>query len=861
MNSPVDPAITGRYISQLPLDDPQRQALIQNLERGDGGLADIHRALGRAVPTPDNTEPGGGALLGSVAARLKLGWGEILERAKALTLDHQGRTCIESTPPIVRTRMVPEPWHTNVLRLSWWRLLHKKNRTVELPPAQSVDRSGWRKVAGVRRATLLVLMLVQTVIATWHMKSVLPYQGWALIDLQEVFQQPLQESARQILPYVVQTSILLLFALLFCWVSVGFWTALMGFFQLLKGHDQYNISATTLGDEPIPREARTALVMPIANEDVPRVFAGLRATFESLKATGQLEHFDIFVLSDSNDPDTCVAEQKAWLEVCRSVDGFGHIFYRRRRRRVKRKSGNIDDFCRRWGSSYRYMVVLDADSVMSGDCLTSLVRLMEANPGAGIIQTAPKASGMDTLYARMQQFATRVYGPLFTAGLNFWQLGESHYWGHNAIIRVKPFIEHCALAPLPGKGAFAGDILSHDFVEAALMRRAGWGVWIAYDLPGSYEELPPNLLDELKRDRRWCHGNLMNFRLFLVKGMHTVHRFVFLTGVMSYLSAPLWFVFLALSTGLLAIHTLMVPEYFLQPNQLYPLWPQWHPQEAIALFSATLTLLFLPKLLSVLLICIQGAHEYGGRARLLLSMLLESLFSMLAAPVRMLFHTVFVSAAFLGWSVQWNSPQRADNATPWSEALRRHGPQMLLGVLWMALVGWLDPAFLWWLAPIVVSLILSAPVSVITSRTGLGQAAFRRKLFLIPEEFQPPQELASTDRYTRENQANALANGFIAATVDPIYNALVCGMARARHAKVVAGAESLREQRMQQILDAGPNGAAEAARWRLLNDPDGMAQLHSRVWQDQRYQAWRDAYRPSDFGDASSSETAAASQG
>lgn len=842
MSNPVEPSITGRYISQLPLDDVQRQALLSEVEQGSGGLEDVHRALGGTVPNADSVSSGGD-LLGSVAARLKLGWGETFERARALTRDHQGRVCIRSTPPIVRTRMVPEPWHTNVLRLSWWRLLRKKNRTVELPPAQSVDRSGWRRVAAFRRTTLLVLMLVQTVIATWHMKSVLPYQGWALIDLQEVFLQPWQESARQILPYVVQTSILLLFALLFCWVSVGFWTALMGFFQLLKGHDQYNISASSLGDEPIPREARTALVMPIANEDVPRVFAGLRATYESLKATGHLEHFDIFVLSDSNDPDTCVAEQKAWLEVCKEVDGFGHIFYRRRRRRVKRKSGNIDDFCRRWGSSYRYMVVLDADSVMSGECLTSLVRLMEANPGAGIIQTAPKASGMDTLYARMQQFATRVYGPLFTAGLNFWQLGESHYWGHNAIIRVKPFIEHCALAPLPGKGSFAGDILSHDFVEAALMRRAGWGVWIAYDLPGSYEELPPNLLDELKRDRRWCHGNLMNFRLFLVKGMHTVHRFVFLTGVMSYLSAPLWFVFLALSTGLLAIHTLMVPEYFLQPNQLYPLWPEWHPQEAIALFSATLTLLFLPKLLSVLLICIQGAHEYGGRIRLVLSMVLETLFSMLAAPVRMLFHTVFVTAAFLGWSVQWNSPQRADNATPWGEALRRHGPQMLLGALWTGLVAWLDPAFLWWLAPIVVSLMLSAPVSVITSRTGLGLAAFRRKLFLIPEEFNPPQELASTDRYTRENHDNALHDGFIAATVDPIYNALVCGMARARHAKVVPGAEVLREQRMQQILDAGPDGAAEAARWRLLNDPDGMARLHLRVWQDERYQAWRDAYR------------------
>ncbi len=353
------------------------------------------------------------------------------------------------------------------------------------------------------------------------------------------------------------------------------------------------------------------------------------------------------------------------MELIAEVQGEGQIFYRRRRRRVKRKSGNIDDFCRRWGNQYSYMVVLDADSVMSGDCLSGLVRLMEANPNAGIIQSSPKASGMDTLYARCQQFATRVYGPLFTAGLHFWQLGESHYWGHNAIIRVKPFIEHCALAPLPGEGSFAGSILSHDFVEAALMRRAGWGVWIAYDLPGSYEELPPNLLDELKRDRRWCHGNLMNFRLFLVKGMHPVHRAVFLTGVMSYLSAPLWFMFLALSTALQVVHALTEPQYFLQPRQLFPVWPQWRPELAIALFASTMVLLFLPKLLSILLIWCKGTKEYGGFIRVTLSLLLEVLFSVLLAPVRMLFHTVFVVSAFLGWEVVWNSPQRDDDSTPW----------------------------------------------------------------------------------------------------------------------------------------------------------------------------------------------------
>ncbi|HAV05093.1 MAG TPA: glucan biosynthesis glucosyltransferase H, partial [Pseudomonas sp.] len=396
------------YCDGLALNDVEDPARYRQAAE-QGGLLALHDEMSAATTAERGPSR---RLLDSVVTRLRMGWGDLFDRAGIIREDHQGRPYLQSTPPIVRTRMVPEPWHTNILRRGWRRLLGRKTprRTLE-PSPQPLDEARWRRVAALRRSALLILMLGQTAFATWQMKAVLPYQGWSLVDLQDVFVQPLAESARQILPYVVQTSILLLFALLFCWVSVGFWTALMGFFQLLRGKDRYSISASSPGNEPIPAEARTALVMPIANEDVPRVFAGLRATYESLKATGELEHFDIFVLSDSNDPDTCVAEQQAWVELCRAVDGFGHIFYRRRRRRVKRKSGNIDDFCRRWGSSYRYMVVLDADSVMSGECLTSLVRLMEANPNAGIIQTAPKASGMDTLYARLQQFATRVYGP------------------------------------------------------------------------------------------------------------------------------------------------------------------------------------------------------------------------------------------------------------------------------------------------------------------------------------------------------------------------------------------------------------------------------------------------------------------
>lgn len=827
------------YLQKLQLPDEERQVLQQRLQKVAGArVEDIHALLAK-----NNEAKGTAGILASVKHRLQLRWGAILVERKLLQEDRQGQALLRLAPPITRCKVLPEPWQTNPLIRFWQALC---GRTRHRSPASESGDSGdkqahWRKAAAWRRLVLVILMVGQTSVAIWYMKEILPYQGWALVDLNEVLQQGWSESLRQVLPYVLQTSILFLFAILFCWISTGFWTALMGFLQLLTGRDRYSISASEVNEhsEEIPPEARTALVMPIANEDVARVFAGLQATHESVAASGHLEHFDFFVLSDSNDPDKCVAEQQAWMALCNAVGGHGHIFYRRRRRRVKRKSGNIDDFCRRWGNQYRYMVVLDADSVMSGGCLTRLVRLMEAHPKAGIIQTAPRAMGMNTLYARMQQFATRVYGPLFTAGLHFWQLGESHYWGHNAIIRLSPFMEHCALAPLPGKGAFAGAILSHDFVEAALMRRAGWGVWIAYDLPGSYEELPPNLLDELKRDRRWCHGNLMNFRLFFVKGMHPVHRAVFLTGVMSYLSAPLWFFFLVLSTALLAVHKLMEPQYFLQPRQLFPIWPQWNPEQAVALFSTTLVLLFLPKLLSVLLIWAQGAQAFGGRCRLMLSMLLEMLFSVLLAPVRMIFHTVFVLAAFLGWSVQWRSPQRDSDATSWAEAMNRHGSQFFLGAIWTAIVAWLDPRFLWWLSPIVVSLMLAAPVSMMSSQTSYGLISRRWKLFLIPEEYDPPRELVATYQYLAANKDKVLQLGFVQAVVDPLVNALVCTMARARHAKPVAAAQSLRYQQVQQVLNAGPEGDHAHTQWQLLSDPWAMASLHRLVWSSARYGSWR----------------------
>jgi membrane glycosyltransferase len=546
-------------------------------------------------------------------------------------------------------------------------------------------------------------------------------------------------------------------------------------------------------------------------------------------------------LSDSNEPDTLVAERQAWLDLCASVNGFGQIFYRWRRHHVKRKSGNIADFCRRWGSQYRYMVVLDADSIMSGECLTTLVRLMEANPTAGIVQTAPGAAGRETLYARMQQFATGVYGPLFTAGLHFWQLGESYYWGHNAIIRVAPFIRHCALGRLPGRGPLSGEILSHDFVEAALMRRAGFKVWMAYDLPGSYEEIPPNVIDELKRDRRWCQGNLINSRLFLWQGLNPAHRAVFMTGVMAYVSAPLWLLSLVVSTSFIVVQTVIGPEYFVQPRQLFPIWPKWNIGAAVGFLVGTGVVLFTPKILGGIMAIARGARQFGGGLGAALSVLLEIVFSAMLAPIRMLFHTQFVVAALTGLGVHWKSPPREDAETPWGEAVRRHGVHTIIGAAWVTAVYWLDSSYAWWLLlPVVGPLALSIPISVYSSRVSLGRRLRRAGLLCIPEESDPPEELRRAQVHADRAEPPP---GFVDAIVHPRVNAMACALSRAR-VKYSSGQERRRDRVLGEALTSGPQVLSDPKKVFLLADAIALSQLHAQVWTSPAaHPDWRAACR------------------
>ncbi len=298
---------------------------------------------------------------------------------------------------------------------------------------------------------------------------------------------------------VLEAMVLALFLILLAWVAFSFSSAVAGFFVLLAYRPDEDALASAT--EPPAIASRTAMLLPTYNEDAHRLTARLRAIIESLNATSHGKLFDWFVLSDSTDPDIWVAEEKALLALREAVGG-PRLYYRHRADNTARKAGNISEWITRFGASYDFMIVLDADSLMTGQTIVRLVHAIEANPTAGLVQTLPMIVNARSLFSRVQQFAGRLYGPIIAAGVAWWHGSESNYWGHNAIIRVRAFAEAASLPQLRGRRPFGGHILSHDFVEAALMRRAGWGIYMLPTLGGSYEEVPPSLLDFAARDRR-----------------------------------------------------------------------------------------------------------------------------------------------------------------------------------------------------------------------------------------------------------------------------------------------------------------------------------------------------------------------
>ena len=369
-----------------------------------------------------------------------------------------------------------------------------------------------------------------------------------------------------------------------------------------------------------------------------------------------------------------------------------------------RKAGNVEEFVKRWGGRYDYMVVLDADSLMSAATLVELVRRMQADPHLGILQTVPMLIGHTSVFARLQQFSGRVYGALIARGVAAWSGNEGNYWGHNAIIRVTAFAQACGLPQLPGRKPFGGHVLSHDFVEAALIRRAGWKVRMAPDLDGSWEESPPSLVDVAVRDRRWAQGNLQHSKIIGANGLAFTNRAHFFIGIMSYLSSPLWLMLLMVGFALTLQATLIRPEYFSPAFQLFPDWPQFDAERMIELFIFTMIVLLTPKVLGLVrtLFTPKVRKGCGGFLGVIASTVLETIISALYAPIMMLLQTNHVLEILTGRDSGWNSQRRHASMTAWSEAWSVHWPHLIMGVLIGVIAYLISPTLLAWLSPTLV---------------------------------------------------------------------------------------------------------------------------------------------------------------
>ncbi|WP_298359159.1 glucans biosynthesis glucosyltransferase MdoH [Rhodoblastus sp.] len=528
-------------------------------------------------------------------------------------------------------------------------------------------------------------------------------------------------------------ALLVLFVANFSWIALSFAAAIVGFLHLLIGRPK----PPALPDK---LTTRNAVIMPIYNEAPSRVFGAIQAIHEDVEATGHGASFDWFLLSDSTDPDVWIAEERALIALRRRLGPDARVYYRHRAKNIARKAGNVGDFVSRWGGAYDHMVVLDADSLMTGHAIVTLAATMEADPDAGIIQTLPLIINRNTLFARVQQFAARIYGPVIADGLACWMGRDGNYWGHNAIIRVKAFAAHCGLPHLRGKPPFGGHILSHDFVEAALMRRAGYSVYMLASLPGSYEESPPSLIDTAIRDRRWCQGNLQHISVLPAKGLVPATRQHFATGIMAYLASPLWLAQLLVGLLLVLQAKYIRPEYFSREFTLYPTWPVFDAERSLELFILTMAVLLAPKLFGLIVALFDGPTRRGsgGAIRLVLSTLFEVFMSALLAPIMMLVHSGHVLHILFGFDTGWEPQRRDDGSVPFKSIIRRHRDHVILGVISLVAALLLSPSLAAWMSPTIAGLILAIPLSWGTGLKSVGLAFRRIGLLDTPEERAPP---------------------------------------------------------------------------------------------------------------------------
>lgn len=554
---------------------------------------------------------------------------------------------------------------------------------------------------------------------------------------------------------VLETLVLGLYVTLFAWVAFSFASAVGGLISLLGRRPVLDIDVA--GPLP-PLSRRTALLVPTYNEAPHRVMSRVAAIDESLRETGAPNHFDIFLLSDTTDPDLWIAEEAAFLRLRDRNDAAGRLFYRRRPSNTERKAGNIADWVRRFGAAYDHMLILDADSLMTGEAIVRLAAAMERHPRVALIQTHPVIVNAGTVFARLQQFAGRLYGPVIAAGVAWWQGADGNYWGHNAIIRIEAFAACAGLPCLRGPRPIGGHILSHDFVEAALLRRQGWAVHMAAHLPGSYEECPPSITDYAARDRRWCQGNLQHIGVLPARGLHWVSRLHFAIGIGSYLAAPLWLAFLWVGI-LISLQALFIrPEYFPQGYSLFPQWPAQDPVRAAWVFAGTMALLLMPKLFGYLCaLPVQATRRgFGGGVRTFFGLIFEIIVSGLIAPIMMLVQSAGVLGIVLGRDVGWNAQRRDDGTLSRQDLLRRYGGYTLFGILTGVGAYLVAPSLFLWMLPVIVGLALAIPLAAWTACPRAGAALRRSGLLQVPEETAPPAVLLRANQLAEAAEAEEI---------------------------------------------------------------------------------------------------------
>ncbi len=533
-------------------------------------------------------------------------------------------------------------------------------------------------------------------------------------------------------------ALLACFAGLLPWNILGFVNATIGWWLLQRSDDAATL-VTPAAASPAtgPLTLRVALVMPVFDEDPERVLRHLRGTVASLEASGEPLAFEVFLLSDTQAPDVAAAERALFAGWRARATHPRRLHYRRRRDNHGQKTGNLWEWLERRGPGFDLMLVLDADSVMSGAAILRLVRIMQAHPEIGILQQLIVGLPNLSPFPRLFQFGMRHGMRAFTIGSAWWHGDCGPYWGHNAVIRVAPFMAHCRLPTLPGGPPLGGRVLSHDQVEAVLMRRAGWQVRVLAEESGSYEENPPTLSDFIKRDLRWCQGNWQYLHLVGRPGLHAFGRLQLWLAVLMYVSGPAWVLF-SLVGFLRAILDAqgMAGEATGPPLLGTPAaWEGW------ALLGAMMLIVFAPKLAGVgqVLLAPRLRAAYGGALRVSLSALAELLFSLVLAPTVAVAQAAFVAGMAAGRTIRWEAQLRDARSLTWVEAWRGLWPQTLLGVALGGAVWLLAPeSARWWALLFCGPLVAAVPFAVVTSWVGLGRWLARVGIGAVPEEIEPP---------------------------------------------------------------------------------------------------------------------------